>query len=225
MPSPTGPERLRELSRQIKNLAQRCRAVAASAPTEVEGAADGGWRCAPDSLMCMLVYIFSGHCSNTAADFASGRGWRPGASAAAATEEQLAAVEWAYIRMPTSVLVDLELEPFKMVGQRDVYCAAKYVLEHRLMAYVEVQNTEHGVAPSRAQMVDVALTSIPATAPLCVKERLGVLVRGRSGSTWRPFAADGTQGMGTCAQKIALTLRNAASRPAGIGSLLARSLV
>ena len=26
-----------------------------------------------------------------------------------------------------------------MVGQRDVYCAAKYVLEHRLMAYVEVQ--------------------------------------------------------------------------------------
>ena len=145
MPSPTGPERLRELSRQIKNLAQRCRAAAASAPTEVEGAADGGWRCAPDSLMCMLVYIFSGHCSNTAADFASGRGWRPGASAAAATEEQLAAVERAYIRMPTSVLVDLELEPFKMVGQRDVYCAAKYVLEHRLMAYVEVQNTEHGV--------------------------------------------------------------------------------
>ena len=171
MPSPTGPERLRELSRQIKNLAQRCRAAAVSAPTEVEGAADGGWRCAPDSLMCMLVYIFSGHCSNTAADFASGRGWRPGASAAAATEEQLAAVEWAYIRMPTSVpsvLVDLELEPFKMVGQRDVYCAAKYVLEHRLMAYVEVQNTEHGVAPSRAQMVDVALTSIPAIRRRCV---------------------------------------------------------
>ena len=67
-------------------------------------------------------------------------------------------------------------------------------------------------------MVDVALTSIPATAPLCVKERLGVLVQGtaqKERKYWA-FAADGTQGMGTCAQKIALTLRNAARRPAGI---------
>ena len=152
---------------------------------------------------------FSGHCSNTAADFASGRGWRPGASAAAATEEQLAGSNGLTFACHVG---SCGFGIGKMVGQRDAYCAAKYVLEHRLMAYVEVQNTEHGVAPSRAQMVDVALTSIPATAPLCVKERLGVLVQG-------------TQGMGTCAQKIALTLRNAARRPAGIGSLLARSLV
>eukprot|EP00439_Symbiodinium_sp_Y106_P011366 s2045_g1.t1 len=196
MVSVIGPKRLRELSRQTKNLAQRCRAAAAaSAPAEVEGAADGG-RCAPDSLMCMLVCI---------------------------------SVVTAPTRQLTSLLAEEQLAGSngltfachvgscgfgigKMVGQRDVYCAAKYVLEHRLMAYVEVQNTEHGVALSRAQMVDVALTSIPATAPLCVKERLGVLVQG-------------TQGMGTCAQKIALTLRNAARRPAGIGSLLARSLV
>ncbi|CAE6936347.1 unnamed protein product [Symbiodinium sp. CCMP2592] len=126
----------------------------------------------------MLVYGFSGHCSSAAADFACGRGWRLGASAAAATEEQVATVEWAYIHMPLSVLVDLELEPLKMVGQRDVYCAAKYCLEHRLVAYVEEQNTVHGIAPSRAQMLDVALASIPAAAPSCVKERLVSLVQG-----------------------------------------------
>ena len=50
MPSPTGPERLRELSRQI-NLAQRCRAAAASAPTEVEGAISETRHCtAPERL-------------------------------------------------------------------------------------------------------------------------------------------------------------------------------
>ena len=67
MPSPTGPERLRELSRQIKNLAQRC--CAASRLRRWYG----GWRCAPDSLW-HLVYIFSGHCSNR--QLTSGRGWR-----------------------------------------------------------------------------------------------------------------------------------------------------
>ena len=73
-------------------------------------------RCASDSLMCMLVYIFSGHCSQTAADFVRGRGWRPGLSDLAEQEEIVADVEWAYIGMPTVTLVDLELAPLTLVS-------------------------------------------------------------------------------------------------------------
>ena len=55
-----------------------------------------------------------------------------------------AEVEWAYIGMPTSVLVDLQMDPLELVCKKDLFVAARYVVEHRL----EVQNVEHGVAPS-----------------------------------------------------------------------------
>ena len=138
-------------------------------------------RCASDSLMCMLVYIFSGHCSQTAADFVRGRGWRPGLSDLAEQEEIVADVEWAYICMPTVTLValvDLELAPLTLVSKKDVLCAAQYVLERRLAAYVEVQNIQHGVAPSRERLVECATSSIPSAAPADVQHRLLSLVPG-----------------------------------------------
>ena len=169
-----------ELSRQIHNLSRRCKRAQASraAAEELLGPDGRARRCASDSLMCMLVYIFSGHCSQTAADFVRGRGWRPGLSDLAEQEEIVADVEWAYIGMPTVTLVDLELAPLTLVSKKDVLCAAQYVLERRLAAYVEVQNIQHGVAPSREQLVECATSSIPSAAPADVQHRLLSLVQG-----------------------------------------------
>ncbi|OLP73505.1 hypothetical protein AK812_SmicGene47235, partial [Symbiodinium microadriaticum] len=42
----------------------------------------------------------------------------------------LAAVEWGYICTPLDILLDLELEPLKLLSAAAVLAAAKYVLEH-----------------------------------------------------------------------------------------------
>ena len=67
----------------------------------------------------------------------------------AGCDDVIAAVEWGYIRTPLDVLVDLELEPLELLSAAAVLAAAKYVLEHRSAAWVETQNRDHGVAPSR----------------------------------------------------------------------------
>ena len=51
----------------------------------------------------------------------------------------------------SSGLTDLELAPLTLVSEKDVLCAAQYVLERRLAAYVK--NIQHGVAAFCEQLV------------------------------------------------------------------------
>ena len=172
---------LRALSRKIRNVSRQCKRRAPQAGLrDLSGELEqlGTRRCATDSLMSMLIYILAGHSSCAAADFVCGRGWRRSLPPPKQQDDLAAEVEWTYIGMPTSVLVDLEMDPLELVCKKDLLVAARYVVEHRLAAWVEVQNVEHGVAPSRAQMVQYAVASVPSAAPLEVQNHVRSLLQG-----------------------------------------------
>ena len=51
-------------------------------------------------------------------------------------------------------------------------CTCRYVVELRLWQWLCKQNCEKGVAPSRLQLIRIALSAIPTEAPLQVQQRL-----------------------------------------------------
>ncbi|CAJ1424620.1 unnamed protein product [Effrenium voratum] len=55
---------------------------------------------------------------------------------------------------------------------RRAACAARYVVEHQLFGWIVEQNSEHGVAPSRDQLVEKALCFTPSTLPSEVRRAL-----------------------------------------------------
>ena len=137
----------------------------------------------------LLVFIFSGHDAQVAADFAQGWG-RRGCGAAAhaqqAREHLVAEVEWAYIRAPLAFIVQLETNPLEACPMNDVLCASRYVVQHELFQWVERQNVEQGVAPSRRQLVEHALSSVPHTVPEEVRRLVSAVLTGspRSQRRW-----------------------------------------
>ena len=56
-------------------------------------------------------------------------------------------------------------------AQGRVRCA-RYVVEHQLFGWIVEQNSEHGVAPSRDQLVEKALCFMPSTLPSEVRRAL-----------------------------------------------------
>ena len=61
-----------------------------------------------------------------AADFVLGNGCKNDRAHCTGWDDVIAAVEWGYIRAPSDVLVDLELEPLKLSAAA-VLAAANYV--------------------------------------------------------------------------------------------------
>ena len=172
MPRTSMPGELKELSRQIRLLTKRCKRQEAAERDRGSRVGQVRQRCAPDSLVCLLVYILSNYVVELAADFVLGKGWKNGRVHCTGCDDVIAAVEWGYIRTPLDILLDLELEPLKLLSAAAVLAAAKYVLEHRLAAWVETQNRDHGVAPSRHLLVHHALTCVPNMVPREVRSRL-----------------------------------------------------
>ena len=120
-----------------------------------------------------------------AVDFILGRGWRGGKNrwslsasslhaAEAATE-----VEQAFLDAPSSALVALVEDPLKHFEFDDLLCAHQYVMEHRLYCWICNQNNDHGVAPSREQLLARALASIPVEAPEQVRSLLSRFLTGK----------------------------------------------
>ena len=61
-------------------------------------------------------------------------------------------------------------------------CASRYVAEHKLYDWVAEQNVVHGVAPSRSQLVEQALASVPPAAPRNVQEAVRFALAGQARS-------------------------------------------
>lgn len=123
----------------------------------------------PSSQTSLFVFVHSGCSTDLTVDFVAGRAWKgsPSCHLSASQRQDLAAqIEWAYIRASLDDIVALELEPHKLCTWAERVCGVKYIVEHALFNWVQKQNMEQGVAPSRSQLVDQALASIPTLIPL-----------------------------------------------------------
>ena len=78
MPRTSMPGELKELSRQIRLLTKRCKRQEAAERDRGSRVGQVRQRCAPDSLVCLLVYILSNYVVELAADFVLGKGWKNG---------------------------------------------------------------------------------------------------------------------------------------------------
>ena len=152
--------RLRSLQKKRSRL-RLARARAKLAPVQ---------RCHPSSKASLFVFVHSGHSTELTVDFVAGRGWwkgSPSCHLSALQRQDLGAeIEWAYIRASLDDIVALEMEPHKLCTWAERISGVKYIVEHALFNWVQKQNMVQGVAPSRSQLVDQALASIPTLIPL-----------------------------------------------------------
>lgn len=175
-------EEAREISRRIHNLARRRKRAIAATPSRQDPEASSQFS-ATQSRQGLMVYVLAGHSAPVAVDFMLGRG-RPQSrrrcKAAVSTDvEKLRGdVEQAFLDAPNSALSMLVADPLNHFEFDDLLSVNKYLMEHRLYSWIYVQNYEHGVAPSRAQIMAQALLCIPAQAPEQVRALLSEFLTG-----------------------------------------------
>ena len=130
-----------------------------------------GWRCTPASSTYMMLLVYSGGVAEVAAEFAQGQGWWKGWGALAGSADELRGlaveVEQAYDTLPLVQIAALHGDPVKagLVSEPQMLAIIRWLVERSLYTWTEEQNTVHGVAPSRAQLVERALSAIPPLAP------------------------------------------------------------
>jgi len=145
-----------------------------------------GWRCSPSSPPCLVVLEYSGGIADVAADFVQGRGcWKKRTFVAAASgicsgerRQLVSDIESAYDTAPLSQIARLCGNPVQagLVSGAQMLKILRWLMERSLTAWVEEQNAVHGVAPSRAQLVEQALCAIPALAPQFYQQKLRSLL-------------------------------------------------
>lgn len=159
-------ENLQQIRREIRNVRKRARRAE-------------GKESLPQNFKrrVLLVYIYSGYCSQIAADYFSKYRNRAVADAEA-FEDAVAEVETLYIELPLDEVVLLETEPLSQCRATDVYAALEYVVQHRLHGWIVHVNSERGVAPSRAMLTARALEFLPDVVPDYFRQRLEHTLQG-----------------------------------------------
>ena len=85
-------------------------------------------------------------------------------------------IEVAYDTAPLSLILAIESNPVEagLVTQLELVHIVRWLVEHSLYQWVETQNSEHGVALSRMQLVEKkALFAVPTVAPEYVRREVG----------------------------------------------------
>ena len=125
----------------------------------------------------LMVYIFSGHDLQAAADFLLHRH----VLVEAGLETRLALVERVYLKTPTHEIVNLMNDSCLAVRNlNDMKVACRFVLQLKLFHWLEKQICEHGVAPSRIQLISFALSVLPDEAPATVVQAVAKPLQGSS---------------------------------------------
>ena len=171
--------RLRQLQ---KNAAKRSKQAAVRARQDACGR-----RCEPSSPSCMVVLVCSGGSLEAAAEFVLGQGWRKRKAATIQCAEKKRVqvdVASAYDTAPLSQIAALGRDPVEagVIPEAHILTIVMWLVERSLRAWVECQNRTHGVAPSRAQLVEYAFSVIPPSAPA---------VSGSKENGWRTSACGG----------------------------------
>ena len=138
------------------------------------------WRSSPDSPCCLVLLVYAGGNAEVAANFVQGQGWwrRKTAPVAALPAEDhtklLANLESQYDNAPLAQIAAVQADPVKagLCSESSAFNVIKWLVEHSLFDWVQKQNTLHGVAPSRRQLVDKALSAIPDLAPERLQRRV-----------------------------------------------------
>ena len=95
-------------------------------------------------------------------------------------------VEWPYINADLEHLAGLLDTSAAGPAASWIEKAARYIVEHKLFNWTVQQNCECGVAPSRAQLVNEALASVPKDTPSEIASRIRFFLGGgaRSQRKW-----------------------------------------
>ena len=154
--------RIAELSQQLKNV--RAQLKRTRSPMEEDTV------CEPElCVKVVMVYVYSGHDLDAAAEFMVSHGHGKSKN----LEERRCLVELAYRRTSTPIIVGLLTDAcLEQHSFQVLVCTCRYVVELRLWQWLCKQNCEKGVAPSRLQLIRIALSAIPTEAPLQVQQRL-----------------------------------------------------
>lgn len=143
-----------------------------------------GCRCAQSNPSCLLVLIYSGGAPEVIADFVQGRGWWKRQDLVAGcvgdAQEVTAGIESVYDALPLSQIAQLHGDPVKagLVTASQMLTVLLWLVERSLYNWIETQNAVQGVAPSRAQLVDQAVSAIPPLAPDVWKEKVRLRLAG-----------------------------------------------
>ena len=123
----------------------------------------------------LMVYIFSGHDLSVAAEYLSQKRQFAGTQ----LEDRLQAVERVYLQTPTCQIVQLMNDTcLEESRHADMRAACRFRVQFELFEWLRKQNCEHGVAPSRLQLVCHALSTLPSAAPLAIVDAVAKPLRG-----------------------------------------------
>ena len=116
----------------------------------------------------LMVYVFSGNDLDAAAEFV--RLQKPALSES--LDKRRRAVEHIYAQTPVDELAELTNDDcLARYSCKKMVSSCRFIAELRLYQWLVAQNCEHGVAPSRLQMVRCALHSLPDAVPWQVRRR------------------------------------------------------
>ena len=120
----------------------------------------------------IMVYVFNGHNLDVAAAFLLFKFHL----ADDCMEDMRCMVESAYLQEPNSRVVELMNDQCVATrSMRVMTTACTFILHRQLYVWLCKQNCEHGVAPSRTQMIRRALSVVPSDCPVevqaCVEAR------------------------------------------------------
>lgn len=140
-----------------------------------------GRRCGPSSPASLVVLVYSGDSPETAADFVCGRGWKKRRKPEDCfPDRQGIAIEVkaAYDAAPLSQIMALRDDPVKagLVSESRMLTLVRWLVERSLYLWVEEQNTARGVAPSRIQLVEQALSFVPSLLPAVWQQKSRALL-------------------------------------------------
>ena len=139
---------------------------------------DRKWRSSPASPSCFVLLVYTRGNAEVAANFVQGQGWwrapRVAALPAEGRRKLLADLESQYENAPLARIAAAQEDPVKagLCSESDAITVIKWLVEHSLFDWVQAQNIVRGVAPSRKQLVDKALSAIPVLAPERLRRRL-----------------------------------------------------
>lgn len=149
-----------EVSRRIRRLQRQLRRRRAA------GVAQKGEVTPKMAGLAIMVYVFSGHNLDMAAEFLAFKLHLGDDS----MEDMRCKFEQLYMQEPVPQVVELMNDQCVASRSMRVMAAACTFIVHRqLYAWLREQNCNRGVAPSRAQMIRHALSLVPSDCPLEVQ--------------------------------------------------------
>lgn len=193
-----------EVSRRIRRLQRQLRRRRAA------GVAQKGEVTPKMAGLAIMVYVFSGHNLDMAAEFLAFKLHLGDDS----MEDMRCKFEQLYMQEPVPQVVELMNDQCVASRSMRVMAAACTFIVHRqLYAWLREQNCNRGVAPSRAQMIRHALSLVPSDCPLEVQ---ACVVKPLRGSARRQRAPLPTV-MGSSCGHLASHFNSVSHRNAGEG--------